>query len=57
VERLFFCYSRRLKRALVANGFVPVCSGFNERTQSKFWLFLGTAELNDFKDFFYLNTP
>nr|DAQ86963.1 MAG TPA: hypothetical protein [Caudoviricetes sp.] len=43
--KLFFCYSRRLKRALVANGFIPICTGINERTNNKFWLF-GAKKFN-----------
>jgi len=50
--KLFFCYSRRLKRALVANGFIPICTGINERTNNKFWLFWG-EEIQFYKDNVY----
>lgn len=50
--RLFFCYSRRLKRALIANGFKPICTGINERTNVKFWLFWG-EEIQFYKDNVY----
>lgn len=53
MERFFFCYSARLKRALEANGFHYVCIGINERTNSKFWLYVGSNELNDYKDHLY----
>ena len=53
MDRFFFCYSPRLKRALTANGFRYICTGFNEQTQAKFWLYVGTDELNDYKDRFY----
>ena len=49
-QKLFFCYSERLKRALVANGFKPICLGLNSKTDTKFWLFWGTQELNDYKN-------
>lgn len=55
MDRLFFCYSERLKNALVANGFKYICVGINERTNSRFWLFWGTNELNDYKDNTYQN--
>lgn len=53
MERFFFCYSARLKRALESHGFQYVCVGINERTQGKFWLFVGTPELNYYKDHLY----
>lgn len=53
MDRFFFCYSPRLKRALIANGFSPICTGYNNRTKKKFWLFLGTQRLNYYKDFVY----
>lgn len=53
MERFFFCYSARLKRALDANGFRYICVGLNERTGSKFWLYAGTDALNEYKDKLY----
>lgn len=53
MDRLFFCYSPRLKRALEAHGFNYICVGINERTQTKFWLYEGTDELNYYKDYLY----
>lgn len=53
MERFFFCYSARLKRALEANGFRHICVGLNERTNQKFWLYVGSQELNDYKDYRY----
>ncbi len=53
MERFFFCYSARLKRALEANGFRYICVGINEKSGAKFWLFLGTDALNDYKDRYY----
>lgn len=53
MERFFFCYSARLKRALEANGFRYICVGINENTQRKFWLYHGTQELNYYKDYLY----
>ena len=53
MERFFFCYSARLKRALEYNGFHYVCVGINEHTNKRFWLYLGSPELNYYKDFLY----
>lgn len=53
MERYFYCYSPRLKNALVANGFRYICVGINEKENSKFWLFEGTDELNAFKNEVY----
>lgn len=52
-NKLFFCYSERMKRALVANGFKYICLGWNNRTKTKFWLFWATEELNYYKDNIY----
>lgn len=53
MKKYFYCYSSRLKRALVHNGFHYVCVGLNCRTNTKFWLFEATEELNDYKDRVY----
>jgi len=53
MNRLFFCYSERFKKALLANGFVPLCTGLNVLTFKRFWLFDGTQELNDYKNYKY----
>ncbi|WP_206459443.1 hypothetical protein [Anaerovorax sp. IOR16] len=53
MEKLFFCYSNRLKRALISNGFTPICIGINKRNNQKFYLFEGTFELNYYKDYLY----
>lgn len=56
MELLFFyCYSERLKRALCANGFRYVCVGINERTDSRFYLFVSSPELQYYKDYIYPN--
>lgn len=55
MERLFFCYSHRFKRALVANGFTPIGTGLNRNTGNIFWLFWGTPEFNHYKDCVYQN--
>ena len=49
----FYCYSERLKRALLSNGFKYVCEGINKKTKSKFYLFVGTEELNNYKNKIY----
>lgn len=54
-HRYFYCYSARLKKALTANGFRPICMGINGKSHKKFWLFEGTDELNNYKDNVYPN--
>lgn len=49
MKEYFYCYSPRLKRALLSNGFRYVCVGVNCRTDARFWLFEATEELNDYK--------
>ena len=55
MEKYFFCYSNRLYKALIANGFKPICVALNCRTHGKFWLFVGTDELNEYKNNKYQN--
>ena len=52
-QRYFYCYSERLKRALCANGFRYICVGLNRRTQSRFYLFESSVELQYYKDCIY----
>lgn len=52
-HRYFYCYSARLMRALRANGFRYICVGVNTRTDSRFYLYESTQELNDFKNNVY----
>lgn len=51
----FFCYSERLKNALYYNGFRIVEQGFNKKTNSKYWIFIGSEILNYYKDTIYQN--
>ena len=53
MKNYFYCYSARLKRALLAHGFRYICVGVNCRTDTRFWLFEATEELNDYKDHYY----
>lgn len=53
MSRLFYCYSKRLKNALCANGFQVVDTGVNKNTGSVYWLFVGSDELNYYKDNIY----
>lgn len=52
-RRYFYCYSEKLRKALENNGFEPICQGINWNTNTKFWLFEGTDELNHFKNNVY----
>lgn len=53
--RLFYCYSERFKNALYANGFRIVGTGFNYKTNSKYWIFIGSDIFNYYKDHMYQN--
>ena len=56
MEKYFYCYSARLKNALTNNGFKPICSALNKNSKAEFWLFLGTEELNKYKNETYPTT-
>lgn len=47
--KLFYCYSIPLKIALEFNGFKCLGNGLHDKTGHKYYLFLGTDELNDYK--------
>ena len=51
--RLFYCYSKRMKTALVDNGFYYIDVKFYEDTGKYCWIFEGTDELNYYKDSVY----
>lgn len=53
MNKFFYCYSERLKNALLSNGFKYVCEGINKNTKSRFYLFIGTKELNNYKNKIY----
>lgn len=55
MKKYFYCYSARLKRALLAHGFQYLCTGINCRSNAKFWLFEATEELNDYKNNVYMS--
>lgn len=50
---MFFCYSYRLKRALLDYGFKVSYIGYNQNTDSFFYAFLASKELQQFKDEVY----
>lgn len=50
---MFFCYSYRLKRALLDYGFKVSYIGYNQNTNSFFYAFLASKELQQFKDEVY----
>lgn len=47
--RKFYCYSTRLRDALIDHGFNPIGYGVNPNSGSPFWLFEGTEEMNAYK--------
>lgn len=54
-RKLFYCYSKRLKRALLANGFRIISSNVNPNTKAKYWIFIGSDILNQYKNKIYQN--
>ena len=52
-QRLFYCYSLRLKKALDANGFTPIECNVHKKTNAVYWVYEGTDELNYYKDHVY----
>ena len=55
MKQYFYCYSPRLKRFLIENGFSYICTGQNQKSGALFWLFDSTDELNDYKNRIYPN--
>ena len=53
MKSYFYCYSPRLKRALLAHGFSYICTGINQKSNTIFWLCEGSEELNDYKNNYY----
>lgn len=51
--RIFYCYSKRLHKALYENGFRVISVGVNPKTKSYFWCFVGSEVLNYYKDKLY----
>jgi len=51
----FYCYSPRLKRALIEHGFTYICTGVNFHSGTKFWLFESSDALNTYKNEVYPN--
>ena len=49
----FYCYSERFKNALYINGFRIIEFGFNYKTNSQYWVFIGSEILNYYKDNLY----
>ena len=52
-QRLFYCYSERMLRALLNNGFQYIREGTNINNGATFWVFEGTEELNYYKNHVY----
>lgn len=49
-HKYFYCYSKRLMRALRANGFSYICIGINKKSQTEFYLYESSEALQDYKD-------
>lgn len=47
-NKLFYCYSPILKRALLHNGFRYLHVGINNNTNRYFWVFNNTTELDEY---------
>lgn len=48
MNRLFYCYSIKLKKELNNFGIKYLHSGVHNKTKKTFWVFEGTKELNDY---------
>ncbi len=48
--RKFYCYSTRLRDALIDHGFTPIGYGVNPNSDAPFWIFDGTEEMNAYKN-------
>ena len=46
MKPIFICYNKYLKRYLCEHGQIYWCSGINENSGSKFWVFMNTKELD-----------
>ena len=46
LEKIFYCYSKPLKDYLVENGERYIIKAIHEKTQKKYWAFMGTEKLN-----------
>ena len=47
-NKLFYCYSPILKKALLHNKFQYLHTGINNKTNKKFWVFENTNALDDY---------
>ena len=47
MDKYFYCYSYPLKEFLLSNGQVSIVSGIHPRTKKKYWVFVGTEQLNN----------
>lgn len=45
-EKLFYCYSNPLKQFLIENGERFITKSIHEKTNKKYWVFIGTEKLN-----------
>lgn len=47
MEQIFYCYSNPLKNYLNSQGLKYFSSAIHPKTKKKFWMFVGTEELNN----------
>lgn len=47
-NKLFYCYSPILKKALLHNGFRYLHKGINNKTNKHFWVFENSSELDNY---------
>lgn len=48
MKKPFFCYSKKLKDELATAGFKYVAVGQHDKTGNTYYLYMPTAELNEF---------
>lgn len=56
MDRIFYCYSNNLRDFLVKNGEKFIAKDIHKKTGKKFWVFIGTDNVNKLLDAFKNNT-
>ena len=46
MKPIFICYNKYLKKYLCEHGEISWCKGINEKSGSKFWVFMNSEKLN-----------
>lgn len=57
MNNYFYCYSPKLKAHLLDVGERFICTGLNEKTHSKFWLFVRNDNLDEILTDWHASKP